>query len=79
MFRALAEIDTEKLLAAWFEAHPEQGPASVIHNRVGGGKFKANEFLASLAPMMERIDAWEMHLGDYGDVNRFDVQRMDAL
>ena len=66
VFRALAEIDVERLRAEWLEAHPEQR---------GQYKFNDSGFLTSIASLMEPVKSWELHLCDYSNADEMHVSR----
>jgi hypothetical protein len=59
VFRALVEIDLHDLLIRWFEDHPDQQEKY---------SFEREAFLASICMMMEQVDCYEMHLGDYSSM-----------
>lgn len=60
VFRALKEIDTEQLLAEWFETNPKQK---------GLGYFHESEFLAHLTRLglFETVESREFHFGSHGE------------
>lgn len=67
VFRAKQPIDAEKLRDEWVIKHPEQA---------NNYQFDESAFLASLAPMIETIDCWELHLGNYSRASELNVDKI---
>lgn len=66
VFRALAEIDVERLRDEWLQAHPEQRETYSFNDR---------GFLSSMASLMEPIECWELHLCDYANAAEISVSQ----
>ena len=64
VFRALAEIDVDRLRGEWLAAHPEQRQQY---------SFNDSGFLLSMASLMEPIETWELHLCDYSNADEINV------
>lgn len=62
IFRALREIDVLAMRDKYLALHPEQAARN---------EFEDDQFLAFLASedLLEPVDAWEIYLGDYGNVD----------
>lgn len=72
VFRALRDIEPDKLCAEWFDKHPEQN---------GDDPFREMEFLAQAFRdgFFEPIAAFEWHLCDYSDINEMTVSAPTEL
>lgn len=68
VFRATQEINTSSLVAAYLSENPEQCEKY---------RFKEREFLGWLAQkgLLEPVETWEWHLGDYGNVREMYVDK----
>ena len=66
VFRALVEIDAEALRDQWIKDHPEQA---------ADYRFREGDFLASISSMMEPIECWELHLGNYSRASELFVDK----
>lgn len=64
VFRALEEINLDHALSEWLQQHPDQSV-----------DFDGNDFMTSLSHLFEQIDAWNWHLGDYGNVDEMEVSK----
>jgi hypothetical protein len=64
VFRALVEIDAEKLRKEWLSKHPEQKTEY---------KFDGDDFIAAHSHLMEQVDSWEWYLTAYGNAGEMDT------
>lgn len=69
VFRAIAKIDADQLIVDWLAEHPEQKKPYC---------FDVSAFLAAIARkgLIESIDCFEWHLGDYDSVDEIGITKM---
>jgi hypothetical protein len=70
VFRAVQEIDADKLRNEWFSADPK--PRNTWDD-------DSDAFLGWIARknLLEPIDSYEWHLGDYGGLEEMEVSKAD--
>ena len=69
VFRALADIDCDSLRDTWIEEFPEQKEPY---------RFERMAFLAMAVrlKLLEPIDCFEWHLGDYSNIDEMSLSKM---
>lgn len=68
VFRALDDIDANKLRADYLIKYPRQGDSYC---------FSSTQFLAEISHLLDPINCFEFHLDNYGTISAMDITAVE--